>query len=368
MTTPLSPIESLTPSSAVPGILLQTEKWFDAHHQREQEAPIDEFLDNLYSINKLYLQAELRNEYSAMLGSVVYLGMVSAAESFFRSLLRRLILIDDICKVNAAGRSVSYGAAVHHELDLLPEALLEGISLASSKNIQSELRALCGLMNEGNIPPHLEQLFVNFDVICQIRHCGIHRFGKLGSQQALRLGIDKHQPVLEKPLNLTVPQLQDTAEALEALVRSVNSYCFSEIIKRTHSLGPAGKQVKPSYAWSWQRDFAEDRQRFALYYEIFRSKKLPDSSPSIEDTYASFVGFVREFDSSPKQRGMKANKKPPAVKLPTPSAAPASPETHKPLARPMPPAMHASPNAILSQSGQTLGRIIYRFIIKFLKV
>jgi hypothetical protein len=294
---------TLTPSGAPVTSRLDTQSWFDSSHTASAQSPIDEFLDNLYDINKLYLQAQKRGDYTPMLGSLVYLGMVSAAEGYFRSLLRRLILIDEACQDRASSRMVSYGAAVHHERDLLPEALLEGISLASAKAVAGELRSICGItqMKNESVPHQLQLLFENFDDICQIRHCGIHRFGKLGSNQALRLGIGKFRTLLEKPLKLNVAHLQDIAEALEALIRAVNSYCFFDIIKRTHTASPAGRDGEILYAECWQMDFEADRVRFEKYYRIFSSTLGAEKSEPIEPVYAAFMAFMKDYDTSPQK-------------------------------------------------------------------
>lgn len=293
---------ALTPSGTPITSKLNTVAWFDSTHVATERSPIDEFVENLYGINRLYLQAESRGDYAPILGSLVYLGMVSAAESYFRSLLRRLIIADPVCQSNASSRSLTYGAAVHHEENLLPEALFEGVSMASTKNVASELKGLCGvtqMTKDGGVPAHLHLLFENFESICQIRHCGIHRFGKLGSQQALRLGIGAHSPLLEKPLKLSVSHLQDVAEALEALIRGVNSYCFADIIKRTHTAGPGGRDKVQMYAESWQMDFTADRERFNRYYEIFAASDGPLKSEPIEDVYSAFIAFIRQYDASP---------------------------------------------------------------------
>lgn len=305
-------LETITPFSAPSKTKLDTSEWFDGSYENPPQSPIDEFRGNLVQINKLYLQAEGRGEYNPMLGSLVYLGMVSAAEGYFRSLLRRLIIVDPACQHNASSRTVSYGAALHHESELLPEALLEGLSLASTKNVASELKTLCNITHmgkDGAVPIALTQLFENFEAICQVRHCGIHRFGKLGSQQALRLGMDLHKPLLEKPLKLTVSHLQDIAEALEALVRAVNSYCFADILKRTHSAGPTGRE-KRAYQVAWQLDWATDEDRFTAYYEIFASQGGTQPSAPAKDLYDTFMAYVAAYDASRKKavpRGTNAD-------------------------------------------------------------
>ena len=293
-------LETITPFAAPGRTTLDTTEWFDRTHTNVPQSPVDEFRANLVQINRLYLQADSRGEYTPMLGSLVYLGMVSAAEGYFRSLLRRLILVDPACQHNASSRTVSYGAALHHESDLLPEALLEGLSLASKKNVASELKTLCNISQmskDGGVPNTLEQLFQNFEAICQVRHCGIHRFGKLGSQQALKLGMDQHKPFLEKPLKLTVQHLQDIAEALEALIRAVNSYCFADILKKTHTAGPTGREKK-LYQSVWQLDWEADQGRFTSYYDVFASRGGSQPSAPARDLYDALMAFVTEYNAN----------------------------------------------------------------------
>jgi hypothetical protein len=290
-----SKLESITPFPAPTATRLDTASWFDAAHVPVVESPIDEFRRNFAEINKIYLQAQQRNEYVPMLGSLVYLGMVSAAEGYFRSLFRRLIRQDPACEARAATRTVTYGAAIHHDRELLPESLLEGVSLASAKSVCGELTSLCGI----KVPSTLDQLFQNFETISQVRHCGIHRFGKLGSQQALKLGIDQHKPLLEKPLSLQVEQLQEIADALQALIHAVNSLCFSEILKRTHIASPAGREKEKEYQEVWQKDWSADEERFSSYYEVFASKNSRHPSPPVKDVYDSFMVFVEKHDTPP---------------------------------------------------------------------
>lgn len=295
-----SSLDTITPFSAPTKGKLDTENWFDPQHVTSIQSPVDEFRSNLAEINVLYLGAHARGDYTPMLGSLVFLGMVSAAEGYFRSLLRRLILVDEACRHNASSRTLTYGAALHHADDLLPEALLEGVSLANTKNVATELKTLCNISQmskDGNVPATLERLFNNFESICQVRHCGIHRFGKLGSQQALRLGMDKHKPLLEKPLALTVQQLQEIAEALEALIRAVNSYCFADILKRTYSAGPTGRDKDKLYKETWQLDWSQDQKRFNKYYDIFASVGGSQPSDPVANIYNAFLNFVTTYNA-----------------------------------------------------------------------
>jgi hypothetical protein len=292
-------LSTITPFAAPTRARLETTSWFDSAHAHVEHSPIDEFLENLYSINRLYLQAESSGTYMPILGSLVFLGMVSAAEGYFRSILRRLILTDPLCASNAASRTVSYAAAVHHQPDLLPEALLEGVSLASAKSLVNEFKTLCSvsLAGGGGVPTSLESLFQNFEDICQVRHCGIHRFGKLGSQQALRLGLDSHVPLLEKPLKLSPAHLQDIAEALEALIKAVNSYTFFDMLKRSFNASPAGPDKIALYQKSWSLDWDTDEIRFTRFHSIFASVRPTAPSAPVENAYEAFLAYIRATEA-----------------------------------------------------------------------
>ena len=180
---------------------------------------------------------------------------------------------------------------------------MEGVSLASTKNVVSELKSLCNISlmrNDGSVPDALKHLFHNFEAICQVRHCGIHRFGKLGSQQALWLGMARHKPLLEKPLALTVKHLQDIAEALEALIYAVNSHCFADILKKTYIAGPTGRDKK-LYETAWEFDWAVDEKRFNVYYDIFASLGGSQPSATAKQLYDAFMAFVKVYDTAEKK-------------------------------------------------------------------
>lgn len=291
-----STLEAITPFQAPIAGRLPVERWFNTAAVPTVLSPIDEFSANLFEINKIYLQASRNGAYTPTMGSLVYLGLVSAVESYFRSLIRRLIRADPLCGQLAGSFQLSYAAALHHHEDMLPEALLESTSLASRRNVAEQLRALCsitGMGRNGAVPARLTGLFENFEVICQVRHCGIHRFGKLGSDQAFNLKIDSPADFLEKPLELDVTQLQEVAEAVEALIRGVNSHCFSDVIKRSFSKGPLGGESRPVYSYTWVGSYDDDRVEFEKYYSIFAASTGAVASPSPEVVYEAFRLFMR---------------------------------------------------------------------------
>ena len=94
---------------------------FDTTHVEPKQSPIDQYTHRLYAINTL---APKPTAYDALQAQLVLLGVVAAVESYFRTLLRRLIAMDPICgKINES-QAVAYGAAMYLSKDMLPEAIL----------------------------------------------------------------------------------------------------------------------------------------------------------------------------------------------------------------------------------------------------
>ena len=93
-------------------------------------------------------------------------------------------------------------------------------------------------------------------------------------------------------MRLTVAHLQDIAEALEALVRGVNSHCFFDMLKRSHDNSPAGKIKTKYYSTSWNRDWAADQSRFEKFHWIFASTHISNPSKPAKEMYDAFMAFI----------------------------------------------------------------------------
>ena len=87
------------------------------------------------------------------------------------------------------------------------------------------------------------------------------------------------------------------AEALEALIRAVNSYCFADILKRTYCAGPTGKEKAKLYQGTWQLDWTQDEKRFNEYYDIFASVGGSQPSDPVANMYAAFMNFVKAYNA-----------------------------------------------------------------------
>ncbi|WP_240674683.1 hypothetical protein [Burkholderia stabilis] len=213
--------------------------------------------------------------FNPLQGQLVLLGVIAAVESYFRALFRRLIEIDPQSQESVHLREVSYGAALHLPKAMLPEAMLERISFTSKKSIVDGMKELIGV--KGEISASLDAAIVDYVRVCHLRHCAVHRFGKLGTSNAIALGLATHKELLEKPLSLTYPALQSAIAISTGLVRNVNNFLFNAVLSR----------VEVS---QWTGRFRNDRKLFSKYYALFSDTVSSyGATPALRATYDEFM-------------------------------------------------------------------------------
>lgn len=246
-------------------------------------SPIDVFIRNTRAINMLYI-GHVRDgtPMQPELGSLVLLGYMSAVESYFRAVLRGAIQIDVKAQKAVEAMPVTFGAAMHHRPELLPEALFEGVSFAGRKGAIGFVKDVLGL--NGSLPATVESALDPFLSICEIRHCCVHRFGKLGSQNAIRLGLGDHSTLIEQPFEPTLDHLQEIADALLTFTKTMNNWLWMELLRRTVRKTPGDSGVI-DWTWYWEND----TESFRKYHGLFASTLDSPVSPSDEVAYAAFA-------------------------------------------------------------------------------
>jgi hypothetical protein len=270
---------------------IDTAKLFDNFFTDTHNSPIDQFLTNTNTLNVIYLNAA---PLTPMLATLVFMGYVSAVESYIRALIRGLINIDEEAQRIVEAKMVSFGAAIHHSKQLLPEALMEGTSLANPASIKSTLENLVGII----LPTaDLKKLLDEFNKLCHLRHCCIHRFGKLGTNNAIELGLSTHKDLLEKPINLNKDDLDKFADTLRTFVKTVNNATFRLILERTVHQKKSNKlpdDSSPMYSKVWTWDYRKDRSRFSKYYKLFVTHVDTIPSPPINEMYQRFRNALKK--------------------------------------------------------------------------
>ncbi len=237
-----------------------TYRCFDSSHQDEETSAIDRYYQRTRELVTLYGNEALMA--STTFGTLVLLGGVSAVESYCREVLRRTIWLDQRCKKHCQALEIPFGAVTVHSEEMLPEALLEGFTFSNGNNIKKAIKRFLGIQK---LNASFEEALREFDEVCQLRHCAVHRFGRLGVQNAILLGLDEHMQCVEKPLALSFDDIQIALTIGTNLVLEMNDFLFWEILVLSAKHG----------AWTW--DGRRDRRIFSRYFDLFYSREVPPS-------------------------------------------------------------------------------------------
>jgi hypothetical protein len=258
---------------------IDTEKLF-AFPKGQKKSPIDNFFENTNNLNELYLPYSDGSigKLPPELGAAVVLGYMSAVESYIRSVVTGIIGIDRKARDAVATRPISFAAATNLPPDRLPEALLEHLSLSDSETLEKTITTTIGIRG---VPNDVKASLVTFQKICHLRHCCVHRFGKLGTRNAIDLGLDRHVGVVEGPFSPTVIDIANIADALQITVRTINNFLFYTILERTIE--------HQSRVANWHLTYARDKERFSGYYKLFAIKLGRPASPPPSAIYSSFI-------------------------------------------------------------------------------
>lgn len=259
---------------------------FDLEAIERTRSPYDQFLANTIELNKLWATLPTGDEISPDLGNILLLGYVSAVEGFMRSLIRGLVNVDQFSMNLCETYQITYGAVLHHHPHALSDALLEETVFSSGASIGVALKKFVGL---DNLSSATRTLTEQYDGICQLRHCCVHRFGKLGAKNATNLGLSKHSKFIEKKVAIRRADITNIADLLFALVKSINNEVFGFVLKRS-ATAKLGDQV--GIGWKW--NIRSDRKRFAKYYDIFASSEDATPSPPAIDLYEKFRATYRK--------------------------------------------------------------------------
>lgn len=264
---------------------LDTRALFDTTHDDADISPIDQFIENCKPLNLLWAREQKNKaKLPPEIGVLLILGYVSAVESYMRALIRRLIVCDPFSQKCCETYPVSFGAVSHHQVDALPDALLEETVFSSKDGI---IKALTKFVDFTIKPPNpLIGLLDQYESVCQLRHCCVHRFGRLGTKNAIALGgLKTHKACLEKPIRLTQEEMSSIAQLIYVLVKSINKEIFRAVMVRSASNTLDGG-TSLGIGWTW--DLEQDRAVFARYYAVFASVSDAKPSPDAAVLYDRF--------------------------------------------------------------------------------
>ena len=211
-----------------------------------------------------------------VLGLLV-LGVVSAAEFYFRSIISDLIHLCPLCQIQSEMITVPNGAYGYYEKSGFSYAMaaFEHESLADSKKLAAEFKRFSGfaLLEDSSVKKALD----DFEMLCELRHCFIHAQGYAGlkASRALKSPVRKLQSISI-----------DHIHALELIkishntVRATNKFIANSVLNRWID--------KNTLIGNWTKD----KVIFSKYFELFYKKEIGIESTSSENLYKSKIADI----------------------------------------------------------------------------
>lgn len=185
------------------------------------------------------------------LGRLMLLGLVSEAESYFRSILSSCLEVCPISQKAAGEKQVNLGGVIWHGANGFSRSAFEHMSFASKDDIRKGSQQFLDFrMEDSKFRSPLEE----FEKICQLRHGIVHNAGVLPGRNAVQLGVKKYSKSLEIVVDFT--RLQESAAVIDTLVVTLNRELFGEMCKR--------------WALTWRQapDWSDDLAH-KLFYKIW---------------------------------------------------------------------------------------------------
>lgn len=240
----------------------------------QDRAPIENFIRQREILTRILGREEDTEEWK-MKANLVTIGIVSSVETFFRSAIRKLLVIDDTSRTVSYKNKVSYGAVLFHAPHLLPEALLEDCTFLKKSSICDNIKNFLGMRMNLQQEPDLNKALEEYEKVCHLRHCIAHRSSHLGSKNAIELGLDEFSAYLEKPIAPTLDSVNNVFNICQNAVIECNDYLFDLVIDRSISKGV------------WTGDLRRDKKKFFVIFSVF--SPTPHNNQELKAAYKRFV-------------------------------------------------------------------------------
>ncbi|MDP1619359.1 hypothetical protein [Phenylobacterium sp.] len=222
--------------------------------EEDLAAPIDMYRAAIFRILNYGTAARLRGD--PFLGRLLVLGVVSAAEAYFRAILSSCIEMCPLAQSGAAHKAINLGGLLWHGKEGFSRSAFEHASFTSRKELNAAFLDFLSMPLDDKV---FKSLLEEYEIVCQLRHGIVHGDGLLPGKNAVQLDIPRYG----RPVRITVnyAHLQDIASVVTTLVATVNRETFSKMCER--------------WAIQWRKradwDVSKETARFNAIWAVFHS-------------------------------------------------------------------------------------------------
>lgn len=247
-------------------------------------SPIADYFAHTQALIARFVRPEFSSDVEAL--SLLLLGVVSAAEFYFRSILVQSLDVCPYAMKQAERVQVPLGSLAYYgtKTRALGLSVFEHKSLAGSGEIKAELQRLLG------IPvPAASSVSIalnGFDTLCELRHAAIHTRGYVSSKAASDLGISMtslHRICFSQSVVFDLAKLSHNA------VRSFNRYVLECLLDRWIA--------KKYLSGSWRSDKAKFSRLFLMFSYPEENQFGGDVAKAYKSIQPSIVARMKDGKS-----------------------------------------------------------------------
>ena len=189
------------------------------------QSPIDEYHLRIMEVLRFGTPERLSEQ--SIVGRLLSLNVVSAAEAYFRSALSAAMEMCPIAQAVAAEKTINLGGMLWHGRSGFSRSAFDHLSFASSEDLKKASSAYLGLsLSASTFQAPLRE----YDKVCHLRHGIVHNDGVLPGRNAVKLDIRRMGGLVR--MKVDYRSLQEIAAVTTTLVGTFNRELFEFLCKR----------------------------------------------------------------------------------------------------------------------------------------
>jgi len=189
------------------------------------------------------------------IGSLMFVGIISATENYFRNILSGLVEVCPLARAASTQKDVKLGSVLWHGGHGALRTAFESISFSNPKNIVKATKEYVGL------PTFTEtSVYTEYGKLCEIRHGIVHANNELTGKNAIALHLSN--PGQGVTVTIGFAEIQECADVCTTLVVEFHNTLFELMCERWAKKWP--------FIGTWTR--AQARATFHQVWRTFYSE------------------------------------------------------------------------------------------------
>lgn len=224
--------------------------------------PTTSAIDNFYGSTSdilVKLDENFFKTHSEYITGLLFIGLISATENYFRDILGFILSICPISRANAAEEKIQLGSILWAPGNSHGRTAFEFMAFSASENITKTFAKFAGYQLKQNFGWH--KSLPDYDQLCELRHGIVHSGHILSGKNAIRLKLKPTTNLIKVTVNYK--NLQIAGAVCTNMVQAANNELFELLVNRW------AKDWRTDLSW----DKTDEQVLFERIWKAFRSER-----------------------------------------------------------------------------------------------